>query len=358
MYIFVLLRRHGDIELNPGPRKSKGNTVYVCHWNLNSITAHNFSKLTQLKAYISTYKYDFICLSETFLDSSTPDNLVDIQEYNLVCADHPDNTKRGGVCIYYKESLPVRVINLPYFKEALLLEMSFNKNQFELLLSNLENVLSEINKRKPSLSVVTGDFNARSSSWWCNDINTIEGSHLYSLTSSNGFSQLINEPAHNQTNSSSFIDLIFTNQPNLSVNSGVHSSLHPNCHHQIVHTSFNLDIYNPPPYQRLIWDYKKADSTNIRKALDSVNWERLFDKKDLNSQVVTLNETIWNVFRNYVLNKYISINDKDSVWMNEIIKPKMETKNKKHQQYIQNRRFKSHLVFTESLIAELNDLIS
>ena len=358
MYIFVLLRRHGDIELNPGPRKSKGNTVSVCHWNLNSITAHNFSKLTQLKAYISTYKYDFICLSETFLDSSTPDNLVDIQEYNLVCADHPDNTKRGGVCIYYKESLPVRVINLPYFKEALLLEMSFNKNQFELLLSNLENVLSEINKRKPSLSVVTGDFNARSSSWWCNDINTIEGSHLYSLTSSNGFSQLINEPAHNQTNSSSFIDLIFTNQPNLSVNSGVHSSLHPNCHHQIVHTSFNLDIYNPPPYQRLIWDYKKADSTNIRKALDSVNWERLFDKKDLNSQVVTLNETIWNVFRNYVLNKYISINDKDSVWMNEIIKPKMETKNKKHQQYIQNRRFKSHLVFTESLIAELNDLIS
>ena len=239
MYIFVLLRRHGDIELNPGPRKSKGNTVSVCHWNLNSITAHNFSKLTQLKAYISTYKYDFICLSETFLDSSTPDNLVDIQEYNLVRADHPDNTKRGGVCIYYKESLPVRVINLPYFKEALLLEMSFNKNQFELLLSNLENALSEINKRKPSLSVVTGDFNARSSSWWCNDINAIEGSHLYSLTCSNGFSQLINEPAHIQTNSSSFIDLIFTNQPNLSVNSGVHSSLHPNCHHQIVRTSFN-----------------------------------------------------------------------------------------------------------------------
>ena len=106
----MLLRRHGNIELNPGPRKSKGNTVSVCHWNLNSITAHNFSKLTQLKAYVSTYKYDFICLSETFLDSSTPDNFVDIQGYNLVRIDHPDNTKQGGVCIYYKESLPVRVI--------------------------------------------------------------------------------------------------------------------------------------------------------------------------------------------------------------------------------------------------------
>ena len=133
---------------------------------------------------------------------------------------------------------------------------SQNSNQSELFLSNLQSFLSDINKRKPSLSVVTGDFNAKSSSWWCNHINTIEGSHLYSLTSSNGFSQLINEPAHIQINSSSCIDLLFTNQPNLSVNSGVHSSLHQYCHHQIVHTSFNLDIYYPPPYQPLIWYYK------------------------------------------------------------------------------------------------------
>ena len=48
--------------------------------------------------------------------------MVDIQGYNLVHTDHPDNTRRGGVCIYYKESLPVGVINLPYYKEALLLE--------------------------------------------------------------------------------------------------------------------------------------------------------------------------------------------------------------------------------------------
>ena len=85
--------------------KSKQNTFSICHWNLNSITIHNFSKLTQLKAYISTYKHDFICLSETYLDSSIPDNLIDIKGYNLVRADHLDNIKRGEVCIYYKESL-------------------------------------------------------------------------------------------------------------------------------------------------------------------------------------------------------------------------------------------------------------
>ena len=65
-----------------------------------------------------------------------------------------------------------------------------------------------------------------------------------------------------------------------------------------------------------------------------------------------------NVFRNYVQNKYINIDDKDPVWMNEMIKSKMETKNKLYQQYIQNGRFESGLIFIESLIAELNDLIS
>ena len=75
----------------------KGMLYLFCRWNLNSITAHKFSKLTQFKAYISTYKYDFICLLETFLDSSTPHNLVNIQGYNLVRTDHPDNTKRVRV---------------------------------------------------------------------------------------------------------------------------------------------------------------------------------------------------------------------------------------------------------------------
>ena len=114
-------------------------------------------------------------------------------------------------------------------------------------------------------------------------------------------------------NSSSIIDLVFTDQPNLSANSGVHASLHPNCHHQIKNSSFNLNIYYTPPYQRLIWDYKKANSENIRKSLDSVNWEWLFDSKDVNSQVIALNQTVLNVFHNYVPNNYITNHDKDHV---------------------------------------------
>ena len=116
-----------------------------------------------------------------------------------------------------------------------------------------------------------------------------------------------------QTSVSSCIDLIFTDQPTLSLNSGVDASFHPNCHHQIVHSSFNLNIFYPPPYQRLIWDYKKTDWKNIQKALDLVNWKRLFDQKDINAQVAEFNETILNVFRNHVPHEYIAVDDKNCI---------------------------------------------
>ena len=127
------------------------------------------------------------------------------------------------------------------------------------------------------------------------------------------FFQLIKEPKHMQTSVSSCIDLIFTDQPTLSLNSGVDASFHPNCHHQIVHSSFNLNIFYPPPYQRLIWDYKKTDWKNIQKALDLVNWKRLFDRKDINAQIAEFNETILNVFRNHVPHEYIAVDDKNCI---------------------------------------------
>ena len=64
-----------------------------------------------------------------------------------------------------------------------------------------------------------------------------------------------------------------------------------------------------------------------------------------------------NVFRNYVPNKYITVDEKDPVWINEIIKSKMKTKNKLCKQYIQNGRFESNFVLIERLVTEINHLI-
>ena len=41
-------------------------------------------------------------------------------------------------------------------------------------------MLLDVNQRKPYLTLVMGDFNLRSSSWWSDDVNTTEGTKLLS----------------------------------------------------------------------------------------------------------------------------------------------------------------------------------
>ena len=45
-----------------------------------------------------------------------------MEGYNLIRADHPDNIKRGGVCLYFKKSLALRKIELSHITECLLSE--------------------------------------------------------------------------------------------------------------------------------------------------------------------------------------------------------------------------------------------
>ena len=46
---FIRAKRSGDIEPNPGPKPNSCQSFSICHWNLNSISAHNFIKLSLLK---------------------------------------------------------------------------------------------------------------------------------------------------------------------------------------------------------------------------------------------------------------------------------------------------------------------
>ena len=90
---------------------------------------------------------------------------------------------------------------------------------------------------------------------------------LENITSQFGLHQMIDEPTHISESSSSCIYLIFTSQPNLITESGVHPSLHLNSHHQIIFAKFNLGIHYPPPYFREVWHYQDANTNLIRRAI-------------------------------------------------------------------------------------------
>ena len=127
-------------------------------------------------------------------------------------------------------------------------------------MSSFEDLIYEITPSNPLFYITLEDFNARSPTWWDDDKISIEGTRFDALSSFHGLHQLIKEATHLIENSASCIDLIFTNQPNLVLDSGVHPSLHPNCHHQIAYCKLNLNIKFPPPNERLVWDFNTEKS--------------------------------------------------------------------------------------------------
>ena len=189
-----------------------------------------------------------------------------ISGYNLIRSDHPSNNKHGGVCIYYKNFLPLRVLGIQYLQECINFELNIGgkicnfislyrspsqtQDEFEKFIDNLELNLETLCQNNPFLIVLIGDLNAKSKNWYSRDKSSYERNEIE--TAQFGLPQIIKEPTHISNTSSSCIGLIFTSQPNLITGSSVHPSLHPNCHHQIVFAKFILHIVYPPPYLREI----------------------------------------------------------------------------------------------------------
>ena len=96
----------GDVEVNPGPMRNscQSQSFSICLWNLKSLITHSFAKFSLLAAYLSVNKFNIACLSETFLNSKilTDDENLRIPGYSIAWVDFLSNTKRGGVCVYYK----------------------------------------------------------------------------------------------------------------------------------------------------------------------------------------------------------------------------------------------------------------
>ena len=115
-----------------------------------------------------------------------------------------------------------------------------------------------------------------------------------SINSQFGLYQLINELTYILQSSSSCIDLILTSQSNIAVESVVHSSIHPNCHHELAFAHCNLKIGYLPPYSRELWHYKEANAYLIKRAISNFNWST---GKRLFLTIILINKFLFSVRR-------------------------------------------------------------
>ena len=187
-------------------------------------------------------------------------------------------SRNGGVAIFYKESLPLRIRHDLSFEECIVSELSFGRKnifftvlyrnpgnkapsaEFQNFTDNVENLYHKIKEEKPYALFFAGDFNGHSQSWWPDGATNPEGVLIENMFSDLNLTQLISEPTHffRDDCRPTCIDLITTDQPNIVLDSGVRPSLDPTVKHQITFCKVNLRISPLPKFTRKIWHFNRA----------------------------------------------------------------------------------------------------
>ena len=150
---------------NPSKGLEKIFLIYIIY--TGKYAAHGFAKVSALKAFNAAEKFDFTCLSESYLYStvSSGDSGFPLYCYNLIRAVYPKNIKQRGVCFYYGETLTVKTIQRNYQSEWPVCEVKFeNKSNFIVtlyrspsqndveffeFLRGLESAIDKINQSNP-----------------------------------------------------------------------------------------------------------------------------------------------------------------------------------------------------------------
>ena len=98
-------------------------------WNVNSIAKDNYQHVRLIEAHNPIFNYDLISICETNLIESIklPDILLN--DFTFVSSQNPTNTSHGGVGLFFKNSLPIKIRNDLSFEESIVVELHFGRKK-------------------------------------------------------------------------------------------------------------------------------------------------------------------------------------------------------------------------------------
>ena len=116
--------------------------------------------------------------------------------------------------------------------------------------------------------------------------------------------------------------------------SGVHSSLHESCHHQLVYAKFNPKEWYPPPYESEIWHYQHVNIDQIKRTTEQFLREKSFRNLWINGMVQLFNKNIKNILSNYIPYETITCDVRNPPQINSKIKQLIKEINNTNKIYI------------------------
>ena len=192
--------------------------------NIFSLLPH----LDELRMLVDNDKPHIIYINETKLDDSTDDSLIHINDYFVICKDR--NKHGGGVAIYIHqniqfelkselmcdelESVSIQVKNGKY-KPFILTSIYRPPGKPVSYFNDLGSQFGRLESQNRE-SIIMGDINCDFNIPSDNDTR-----HLRNILNSFGYSQLIKDPTRTTRKTSTIIDHLITNRPDVVSSCGV-----------------------------------------------------------------------------------------------------------------------------------------
>ena len=331
---------------NTGEVEACGRDTKLAFLNVNSILATD--RLEEIKEILTKYNISCLGIGESKLDNNCSNSCLAVNSYYDPV--RKDNTRlSGGMVVYVKKDLKyLRLNNLEKHNECIWLEISTSTSKFlvsfyytnpgqstddfNLFINNVNSSLIEAKARKLPIYIL-GDFNVHHKNWDKEFLHSeAKGEQLHNITHAMGFQQLVHDRTYFSSNTSSLVDLIFSDTINNVTHVEVGLELLEK-HCPIICTlTDKLDI-SKIKFSRTIYDYPSTNLNNFQNFL----FERLnnveFQAMSVDEHNSAITSTLLEARDRFVPSKSITINKKDQPWFTEGLKKKIK---------LRNKLFKSH----------------
>lgn len=294
----------------------------ISHVNCRSLLAH----FNDFRHEYANKGFNLIAITESWLNRDIDNNLLEIENYELVRNDRRD-LRGGGIAAYIGKGLSFEIILMENYEfleslwlkikvsgEECLLGIIYRKpntniqNFFEIFEETLINMYSHFE----SITCI-GDFNIDVSRF-----NDRQVSQLITICETFNLRQIITEPTRITNNSSSIIDLIFTNHCNI-LDIGVINSTFSD--HFGVFCEFQSSITEEQP---LLFSFRALKDINLQefqRDLEAISFQTIYVYESIEDQINFLNTNLINLFNKHAPIKNKKIHKrKYAPWMTDNVK--------------------------------------
>lgn len=317
----------------------------VAHLNVRSLLT-GFDELCSL---IAENNFDVIMLTETWLNDNISTNVLNIPGYYFY---HKDRLGRGGgVGAYVRCTLKHSTFDFN-FQISEQLEHIFLKiclpnkkiiigtfyrppnTNINNMIVDFENILSDTFLQADVL-LYLGDFN----------INFFNLSNpIMDTFESYGLQQLIDEPTRVTQSSSTLIDPIFINTPDLVTRYGTASS-NGISDHNLVYVDMSLNIKKPPPRMFSFRSFKNFNQPNFEYDLLNIPWHRIFQERNIETKIELFNQFIIELFDAHAPMIEVRATKPKAPWLNDEIRRLKTLRDKCWQKFKKSRTEDEHLIY-------------